>query len=74
MFTPIAALAAVNSPEYQENFVKPFTLFPNAGKKPENEIFPIDEDSEEWNERMQRTVAVRYRAKEIFDEMKQKRI
>lgn len=71
MFIPIGVLFLVNSPEYQERYIKPYTLFPSAGKPIENDLFPEkNETKEEWKQRMQETASIRRRAKEIYDEMR----
>ena len=74
VFTPILLMGIVSSPFYQNNYVRPYTLFPSAGKPDQEalDLFPREGESEqEWISRVGETAPIRRRAKEIFQEQKQ---
>ena len=68
-------LFLVNDPEYQERYVRPYTLFPSAGRRTaENELFPQANETEaEWRERMRESAPMRRRAREIYDRLRRER-
>lgn len=74
MFVPIGVLYYVNSPEYQDKYVRPYTLFPSAGRTLKEVDFPSTKEEEtEWLKRMEETAPIRRRAKEILEEQRRQR-
>jgi hypothetical protein len=64
-------MAFVESPYFQDKYIKPFTLYPSAGTDNGYDRFPMPNEShEEFIKRMEKLAPIRRRAKEIYEEIK----
>ena len=81
VFVPIAVLAYVDSPLYQDKYVKPYTLFPSMGKNQDQAkekmlLYPTgmnEEARKVWEQQMRASAPLRQRANEIYQENKKLR-